>query len=134
MTPEAMKTPDPIDPLDSLLNRRSPAVVRPDFLDRVIAATVMEAQEKDEKIIEFPASHRHWVKVGSLAAAASVVLGIWLSMRPVDNQNIVQISPTQELVNDGLEQELVAVEDMQTMISLDDPSELDDAQLLSLLN
>ena len=55
-------------------------------------------------------------------------------MRPVDNQNIVQISPTQELVNDGLEQELVAVEDMQTMISLDDPSELDDAQLLSLLN
>ena len=134
MTPEAMKTPDPIDPLDALLNRRSPVVVRPDFLDRVIAATVMEAQEKDEKIIEFPASRRLWVRLGSLAAAAAVVLGIWLSMRPEDTQTVVQIPPTQELVYDGLEQELVAVEDMQTMIALDDPSELDDAQLLALLN
>ena len=72
MTPEAMKTPDPIDPLDSLLNRRSPVVVRPDFLDRVIAATVMEAQEQDEKIIEFPTTRRLWVRLGSVAAAAAV--------------------------------------------------------------
>ena len=134
MKREAMKTPQPIDPLDSLLNRRSPVVVRPDFLDRVIAATVMEEQEHAEKIIAFPAARRLWVKVGSLAAAAAVVLGIWLSMRPDDTQTVVQTPTSQELEEEGLEQELVAVEDMQTVISLEDPSEMDDAQLLSLLN
>ena len=134
MKREAMKTPQPIDPLDSLLNRRSPVVVRPDFLDRVIAATVMEEQEQGEKIIAFPAARRLWVKVGSLAAAAAVVLGIWLSMRPDDPQTVVQTPTSQELEEEGLEQELVAVEDMQTVISLEDPSEMDDAQLLSLLN
>lgn len=134
MKREAMKTPQPIDPLDSLLNRRSPVVVRPDFLDRVIAATVMEEQEQAEKIIAFPAARRLWVKVGSLAAAAAVVLGIWLSMRPDDTQTVVQTPTSQELEEEGLEQELVAVEDMQTVISLEDPSEMDDAQLLSLLN
>ena len=134
MTPEAMKITNSTDPLDSLLNRRSPVVVRPDFLDRVIATTVMEAQERDDKIIEFPKARPVWLKVGSLAAAAALVLGIWLSMRTDDVRTVVQIPPPQELAEDGLEQELVAVEDMQTVISLEDPSELDDAQLLSLLN
>lgn len=129
-----MNTPDHTDPLESLLNRPSAVVVRPDFLDRVIAATVAEPQEKDDTIIPFTAPRRAWVKLASLAAAAAVVLGLWISLRHDDPNSVAETPMGKVLVDDTLEQELVAVDDMQTMISLEDPSELDDAQLLSLLN
>ena len=133
-----MKTPDPIDPLNALLNHRPTVTVRPDFLDRVIAATYGEPQDiLPGKIVAFPAVRRQgWRVMGLLAAAAALVVGLFFSLRPSPTSPIAShSSPSTTMQSeDGLEQELTAVEDMQTLIALDDPSQLDDAQLLALLN
>lgn len=131
-----MKTSDPLDPLDALLSRQAPVVVRPDFLDRVIAATHSEPQEAALKIIDFPTSRRTWFRVASLAAVACLALGVFFALRPQASETLSSHARLVEIaqVDDSLEQELTAVQDMQTLIALDDPSELDDAQLLGFLN
>ena len=144
-----MKTEDHNDPVWDLINTRQKPVARPDFVSQVMQAIASVPQDAPmpatSKIVAFPVRKKAWVGLGSLAAAAAVVLGIYLNVSPsTSNQRVVQTGPVvpvapQELVrtpivDDTLEQEFAAVQDMHAIITVEDPSQLNDAQLIALIN
>lgn len=144
-----MKTEDHNDPVWDLINTRQKPVARPDFVSQVMQAIASVPQDapvvETSKIVSFPARRKVWVGLGSLAAAAAVVLGIYLNISPsTPDQRVVQIDPVSPvipeqivrtpIVDDTLEQEFAAVQDMHTIITVDDPSQLNDAQLIALIN
>jgi hypothetical protein len=140
-----MNTEESNDPAWELLRRRSAPAVKPDFLAglmRSIQDVPQDSARPETNIVPFPS--RKWaLGLGSLAAAAAVVFGLYVSFKPVPVSldvpaPIVDVTPSAVnpslLVDDSLEQEFAAVQDMHTLIAVEDPSQLDDAQLIALLN
>lgn len=140
-----MNTEEHNDPTWDLLKTRSNPPVRPDFVANVLSAIQSVPQDQptvDAKIVAFPKTF--WKGLGSIAAAAVVVVGLYFSLRTPAVDTTVVVAPSVELptldivlpdlVDDTLEQELTAVQDMHAMITVDSPDQLNDAQLIALLN
>jgi hypothetical protein len=146
---KTMKTEDHNDPVWELINTRQKPVARPDFVAQVMQAIASVPQDapvaEASNVVAFPSRRKLWVGIGSLAAAAAVVLGIYLNLSPSSSdQTVANIAPEvpvisasavrTPIVDDTLEQEFAAVQDMHTIITVDDPSQLNDAQLIALIN
>lgn len=139
------------EPVWQLLGKTRKAEVRPDFLQQVLAEIRRTPQDQPEPQSQTPpiAKVRHFpwpmfAGVGGLAAAAAVVWGLLTFFSPpATNQPEIVILPSdpakmsavdETMADDSLEQELVAVEGFSSLVSVDDPSKLNDAELLALLN
>ncbi len=143
-----MKTedlPEPQDPVWDLLTHHSQPRVPQDFVTQVLAEVRQTAQESVAlpNVVAFPAPRRHGLLWVSLAAAAAVALGLFLQFRPADSTQIVREDPAAEIpqlastsTNDegSLEQELTAVQDVHALLAVEDPKQLNDAQLFAFLN
>lgn len=131
-----MNTNENNDPVWGLLKQRSNPAVSPEFVSRVMDAVRSTAQ--DEKIVEFPkAAQRLWIRMAGVAAAVALIAGLYLSMRPDSGQQLTDFLPAPSptvAVDDSLVVEFTAVQDMHAIISAEDPSELDDSELIALLN
>jgi negative regulator of sigma E activity len=146
---KTMKTEDHNDPVWDLIRTRQKPVARPDFVAQVMQAIASVPQDapvaEPSNVVAFPTRRKLWVGIGSLAAAAAVVLGIYLNLAPSSTtQTVAKVDPEvpvlrvetvrTPIVDDTLEQEFAAVQDMHTIITVDDPSQLNDAQLIALIN
>jgi hypothetical protein len=158
-----MKTEDhqeTLDPVWDLLAHRSQPCVPQDFVSQVLAEVRQTPQEivaspSMANVVAFPAPRRHGLLWGSLAAAAAIAMGLFIHFRPADQTQIVQQGSSPEFPqvvmpsggsgtpgiagivgNDegSLEQELTAVQDVHALLAVEDPKQLNDAQLFALLN
>lgn len=131
-----MNTDENNDPVWGLLKQRSNPTVSPEFVSRVMDSVRHTAQ--DEKVVEFPkTAQRLWIRMAGTAAAVALIAGIYLSMRPDSGPQLVDARPAPNptvAVDDSLVAEFTAVQDMHAIISAEDPSELDDSELIALLN
>ena len=147
-SPETMNTndlPESQDPVWDLLAKRPQPPIPQDFVAQVMAEVRQTPQDVLlPNVVAFPGSspakRSRSLLWGSLAAAAAVVLGLFLHFQS-DGNNLAQDGssdkPSIVLVtsDDGsLEQELTAVQDVHALIAVEDPKELNDAQLFALLN
>jgi hypothetical protein len=142
------ETPESHDPVWELLARRSQPRIPQDFVAQVMAEARLTPQENAPslsapKVVAFPATRHPGRLWASLAAAAAVVVGLYLHFQSTPNTTVASdqppsaVSPTPMLaVNDegSLEQELTAVQDMHALITVEDPTQLNDAQLFAFLN
>lgn len=141
--------PESHDPVWNLLARRPQPRIPQNFVAQVLAEVRLTPQENAPilsapKVVAFPAARHTGRLWGSLAAAAAVVVGLYLHFQSTPNTTTVAsdqppsaVSPTPRLVaNDegSLEQELTAVQDMHALITVEDPTQLNDAQLFAFLN
>lgn len=133
------------DPVWNLLATRQQPAVRPDFTSSVMAAIQSVAQDPAEtspgKIVAFPARRKLWPVLSIASVAAVAALGLFLNFTPsVDPTSVAAgdspaVETTVESTQDNtLEQEFTAVQDIHALITVEDPSELNDAQLFALIN
>jgi hypothetical protein len=147
MKPEPLpETPEFHDPVWGLLARGTQPRVPNDFVAQVMAEARLTPQETAApsvtNIVVLPTARRTARIWGSLAAAAAVAFGLYLHFQ---NKPDSTISAQEQLVvfmpqtvvgseEGSLEQELTAVQDMHALIAVEDPTQLNDAQLFALLN
>ncbi len=139
------------DSVWSLLGASKATAVRPNFSADVLSAISHEPQDRPlaehsgAKVLVFP--QRTWMRwVGLTAAAAALVAGAFFALHQPAAPTMVQAqsdAPTpvaappsvnEAEVEDTLEQELVAVDGISSLIEVQEVSQLNDAELLALLN
>jgi hypothetical protein len=125
-----------------LLARRPQPRISQDFMAQVLEEMRATPQETlpPSNVVAFPAPRRSGFVWAGLAAAAAVALGLFLHFQTTAPLDVMTISedPAASVIasNDdaSLEQELTAVQDVHALMAVEDPTELNDAQLFAFLN